>query len=487
MKKPISIILAFILLLSAAAVPVYADNDVQRIWGQLTTIGKHKYVISDENGAELITAEAAADGLTLSLGAYAWFTVETQTDEYGDYLCITNYETIPEYGYKIGYLSRVYKQWDDNGENVYIELCAEEKENMRVYTVQINGKRYRDDDIITALTPQVGNFMAYKLDEYGDINDILSVDIKTPHEKYKLNSDTKFFIKTGGCYQIGSLPDGYNYSYEVLSYDKNYNARAVKVTDLYKTGVAFYSHSLNRTEYDIALVNADGEKKLFDLSENCIISDTVTAENFDGIIEYKINTENEITEITALTGSDFNGYTVKDGKIGENTVADTVIFEVIDNAGRGHAHEWIYTKFNASDKLQYSGKAFTSSGGKRILWITGNGLEDGKPAVDFWAKANVYDSYIGFRVGATYEKNGYTGSGTISLAVYCKGRLCDIYTYSLADEESVYDETYDELGSVIEKRVYYDESTDINDYTVTGFVWYDDLSPICPAVPVEVN
>lgn len=477
MKKLTSIILTLTLLLSVIVAPVYADDNVQTVWGQITGWDREHYTITSENN-QTIEALAGSDNLGILVGMQALFTIETRSD--GEKY-ITGYETIPEYGYEIGYLARVYKQWDGS---VYIELYTDKKENMCMYTVRINGGRYSDDELITQLTPQVGNFIAYKLDEDGDIRYIDFIDIKTPQEKYKLNSDTKFFIKTDSYYQISNLPDGYNYSYEVLSYDENYNARAVKVTELYKNDIAFYSHTLRRTKYDIALINTDGTRKTFDCSENCIISDTVTAENFDGIVEYKINAEDEITEITALAGSDFDGYTVKDGKIGENTIEDTAIFDVIDNGREEHIHNWTYSKFSASDKLQYSGKAFTSSYGKRILWITGSELAKGNPTVNFYAKTSGNGSYSKFRIGATYEKNGYTGNGTIYLAVYYKGSLYSIYTYSLADKESVYDEIYDELGSVIEKEVYYDEN--INDYTVKGFVWYDNLSPMYPDKPVEV-
>lgn len=482
MKKLTSIILTLTLLLSVIVVPVYADDNVQTVWGQITGWAKDtlgiKYTISTETEPNI---EAyAADGVSITLHAYAFYHIETRSD--GEKY-ITGYETIPEYGYEIGYLARVYKQRDGS---VYIELYTDKKENMLMYTVRINGGRYRDDELITQLTPQVGNFIAYKLDEDGDIKYIDFIDIKTPQEKYKLNSDTKFFIKTGSYYQISNLPDGYNYSYEVLSYDENYNARAVKVTELYKNDIAFYSHTLRRTKSDIALVNTDGTWKIFDFSEDCIISDTVTAENFDGVVEYKINAEDEIMEITALAGSDFDGYTVKDGKIGENTIEDTAIFDVIDNGREEHIHKWTFSKFSASDKLQYSGKAFTSSSGKRILWITGSGLAEGNPVVNFWAKAFMNGENSRFRVGATYKKQGYAGSGTIYLAVYHKGSLYSIYTYKLTNKESAYDED-GELKSVIWETVLEGEIANIKDYTVKGFVWYDNLSPMYPAVPVNVE
>ena len=113
---------------------------------------------------------------------------------------------------------------------------------MRMYPVRINNSTYRNNaGIISALKPQVGKFIGYRLDEDGDIRRIVFIDTKTPKDKYKVKADTKYFIKNGTYYQISDLPSGYTYSYEVLSYDKEYNALSVVVTDMYKYGMEFFT------------------------------------------------------------------------------------------------------------------------------------------------------------------------------------------------------------------------------------------------------
>lgn len=469
MKQLTSMMLMFTLMLSAIAVPVYADNKVQRVCGQLTAIGNHSYTITDEDGTEMI-AKAAADGIVPSLGAYAWFTLETRTDEDGDYLCITGYEILPEYGYEIGYLSKVYEQ----AGGVYIELFTDKQENMRMYTVSINDTRYRGSDMIDALKPQTGKFIGYKLDEDGDINKIVFVDTKTPTEKYKVNTDTKYFIKNGAYYQIGNLPDGYTYSYEVLSYDKEYNARFVVVTDMYQCGMELY---LGKNDV-CDTRDENGNINHWEYSDNRL---------FDGIpvnsmIEFTYNETDGIKSVKALEGIDFQDYTYDKGTntFGDYRLDSISLLTVEFDERTGNIKT--YEPMMPNDNLQYCGKIFTSSYGKNVFWITGNAPIAGSPNIAFWAHDNSSDNT--FRVGATYEKNGYTGSGTIYLAVYYQGRLYRIYTYSLADKGSSYDEDGELTSVICDKRIPYEEGTNSRDYTVTGFVLYDNLAPMYPAAPV---
>ena len=473
MKKLISILLTFVLLLSVIIVPVYADNNVQKIFGQLTSIGSHSYTISDENGTALITAEAVADGITLSLEEYAWFTVETLTDEYGDYLCITDYEIIPEYGYEIAYLSRVYEQLDGV---LYIELFTDKQDNMRMYPVRINNSTYRNNaDIISALKPQVGKFIGYRLDEDGDIRRIVFIDTKTPKEKYKVNADTKYFIKNGTYYQISDLPNGHTYSYEVLSYDKEYNALSVVVTDMYKYGMEFF------TAYNDDYCYTRDEKgniKRWECSDSSLFDD-ISAKS---MVEFTYNENDGIKSAKVVESTDFQGYTYdKDNNtFGGYSLDNTSLLTVEFNEMTGNVKT--YEPITPNENLQYSGKIYTSSFGKNVLWITDSAPIAGNPVIDFFAQDNRDGT---FKVGATYEKNGYTGSGTMYLAVYYQGRLYRLYTYNLADEGSAYDEEWDELDPVIfDRRIPYKDGTDKYDYTVSGFVWNDNLSPMYPAVPV---
>ena len=127
-KKLTSTILTLTLLLSVIVVPAYADNDVQTVFGETTGMFNDsygsKYIISTEAGSDI---EAyAGDGVSLSLGLCALFTIETRTD--GEKY-ITNYEIIPEYGYEIGYLAGVSK--DSFFDVVYkIRIFTDKKEDM---------------------------------------------------------------------------------------------------------------------------------------------------------------------------------------------------------------------------------------------------------------------------------------------------------------------------------------------------------------------
>lgn len=472
MKKLISILLTFVLLLSVIIVPVYADNNVQKIFGQLTSIGSHSYTIADENGAELITAEAVADGITLQFGVYAWFTIETLTDEEGEYQCIMGYEIIPEYGYEIAYLSKVYEQLD----GVYIELFTDKQDNMRMYPVWINDTRYKSNaDIISALKPQVGKFIGYKIDEDGDISRIVFIDTKTPKEKYKVNADTKYFIKNGTYYQISDLPSGYTYSYEVLNYDKEYNALSVVVTDMYKYGMEFF------TAYNDDYCYTRDEKgniKRWECSDSSLFDNIPP----NSMIEFTYNENDGIKSAKVVESTDFQGYTYdKDNNtFGGYSLDNTSLLTVKFNEMTGNVKT--YEPITPNENLQYSGKIYTSSFGKNVLWITDSAPIAGKPTIEFWAQDNRDDT---FRVSATYDKNGYTGGGMIYLAVYYQGRLYRIYTYNLADEGSAYDEEWDEFDPVIfDREIPYIDGTDKYDYTITGFVWNDNLSPMYPAVPV---
>ncbi len=471
MKKLISVLLTFVLLLSVITIPVYADNNVQKIFGQLTSIGSNSYTVADENGVVLITAEAVAGGITLSLGEYAWFTVETLTAEEGEYQCITGYEIIPEYGYEIAYLSKVYEQLDD----AHIELFTDKQTNMNMYSVWINDTRYRDNaDIISALKPQVGKFIGYKLDEEGDISKIVFIDTKTPKEKYKVNADTKYFIKNGTYYQISDLPSGYTYSYEVLSYDKEYNALSVVVTDMYKYGMEFFTAYNNDYCHTI---DENGKTTYRECSDSSLFNSISP----NSMIEFTYNENEGIKSAKVVESTDFQGYTYdKDNNtFGGYSLDNISLLTVEFNERTGDVKT--YEPMTPNENLQYSGKIYTSSFGKNVLWITDSTPIAGNPVIDFFAQDNRDGT---FKVSATYDKNGYTGSGMIYLAVYYQGRLYRIYTYSLADKGSSYDEQ-NELDPVIfDRAIPYKKDTAARDYTVTGFVWNDNLSPMYPADPV---
>lgn len=345
-----------------------------------------------------------------------------------------------------------------------------------MYPVRINNSTYRNNaDIISALKPQVGKFIGYRLDEDGDIRRIVFIDTKTPKEKYKVNADTKYFIKNGTYYQISDLPSGYTYSYEVLSYDKEYNALFVVVTDMYKYGMEFFTAY---NDYCCYTRDENGKTNCWDCDDRSLFNGISP----NSMIEFTYNENDGIKSAKVVESTDFIGYTYdKDNNtFGDYSLDNISLLRVEFNEMTGNVKT--YEPMTPNENLQYSGKIYTSSFGKNVLWITDSAPIAGNPVIDFFAQDNRDGT---FRVGATYEKNGYTGGGMIYLAVYYQGRLYRIYTYSLADEGSAYNEDWEEFDPVIfDRRIPYKEDTAARDYTVTGFVWNDNLSPMYPADPV---
>ena len=150
MKKLISVLLTFVLLLSVIIVPVYADNNVQKIYGQLTARNEDGYIITDEGGKNY-TNLSVADGVTLQFGVYAWFTIETLTDEEGDYQCITGYEIIPEAGEEVGYLCSA------SSYSERISIYTDKLNEFYLYSqVTVNGESMKKSDALTKLQNQKG-------------------------------------------------------------------------------------------------------------------------------------------------------------------------------------------------------------------------------------------------------------------------------------------------------------------------------------------
>lgn len=77
------------------------------------------------------------------------------------------------------------------------------------------------------------------------------------------------------------------------------------------------------------------------------------------------------------------------------------------------------------------------------------------------------------------DKNGFDGNGTIFLAVYRGTALDCVFTYKLQDGE--------QSGSEICQDVYYKPGTDWKNYSVVGYVWYDDMKPIYPSCPIDID
>lgn len=322
-------------------------------------------------------------------------------------------------------------------------------------------KQYRISVLITQWT--ISDFKPGKTFIWTENTDIL----------YIKNEDGTFVNKFTG------FNESYIYTFDVASYDKDKNARLVIINDMFVNGMGRYTGNIGITEdgeEGTVIIDCNGISKALKVYDTSLL-DSITKDN---IVEYKYNDFDGITKITSIDSSDFTGYIYdKDNNtFGGYSLDDISLFKV--EFGGRYNSIITYELLAISDKLQYSGTIYTSSFGKSILWVTGSKALSGNPIIDFWAQDS--DSYL--KVGATYDKNGYTGDGKIYLAVYKQRKLHKVYSYSLADDGSTYNEKYDEMTNVIYDMIYYSENDDPLDYTVKGFVWYDNFRPMYPAVPV---
>ena len=487
MKKIISILLTFVLLLSVIIVPVYAENDVQKIYGRLYSISSDssKYTIQDETG-KFIEA-SATEGLELSFSiGYALFTIETLTDEGGEYQCITGYEIIPEVGEEVGYYCYASTYWNNYSLHIYTN------EMIEAYTAsytKINGTTLTHDNASELLKNRQGA-VSFKVNEDNRVEEMTFItepkmsikDQKYSTEKqtfdgleYPITENTNILYMIKNENKFTEFDSEYTYSFDVVSYDKNKNARLIIITDMYKSGMEFFTaynddYCYTRDEKgNINRRDCDDRSLLDNISPN-------------SMIEFTYNENNVIKSAKVVKSTDFKGYTYdKDNNtFGGYSLDNISLLTVEFNERTGNVKT--YEPITPNENLQYSGQMYTSSFGKNVLWITDSAPIAGKPTIKFWAQDNRDDT---FRVSATYDKNGYTGGGMIYLAVYYQGRLYRIYTYNLEDEGSAYIKEWDELDPVIfERAIPYIDGTDKYDYTITGFVWNDNLSPMYPAVPV---
>ncbi|GEM_PF-4764153 len=485
MKKLISIIVTFALLISVMAVPVYAENNVQTIYGYLKNMSENsfgkEYTI-EVDGTNEIKAYAD-DGIVLSLGMYAVFTVETLTDGDRTYNRITGFEIIPESEKEVGYLCGISYDL----EKVYIYTDALDGLLMG-NRVNVNGQKKLDSG---AALSAIGNYkgaVSYEVKEdcITSITFIQEAKQSITNQKYDaekqtfdglnypITENTKILYMQGEANMFTGFNPEFTYSFDVMSYDKDKNARLIIVKDICAHGMGLYKAGYG---YECTITDKNGVNKLWEVSDRDVLSGIAAG----SMIEFTYDGEDIIQSVTALNGEPFSEYTYDkaNNKFGEYSLDNASLFDVEVIEGKTITK---YEPLVLNDKLQYSGTIYTSSYGGSILWVMESKAAKGNPIVNFWARDR--SSYL--NAGATYEKNGYTGNGRIYLAVYAQGKLCGVYSYDLADKGSELDEN-NELGDIIFGRIYYGENDTSDDYTVKGFVWYDNLVPMYPQEDVQIK
>lgn len=487
MKKIMSFLITLTLLLSAITVPVRAEAETQRIyariWGRSDVREECPWNLVDEDG--YIYYAALPDDSEIQFAREAWFTYEKRKGKNGDYLYVTGIEEIPEVGFEVGYLYSV------NSTTQTVKIYSNEWHEYEIdyrnrYTV--NGLDILGEDNFINEIKDYKGAVYFKL-SHGRLREINFIE--TPkqsivNQRYNAETNTFDGLKypitenTNICYDegitFGGFLPGYVYSFDVISYDKYKNARFVIVHDEFATGMGLCISTPDADSRTIITQSEDGRKRLWYPDS----SDILHGINVNTMIEFKYVDESfggSMLSATPLEGKDFTGYTYnkENNTFGGYSLKDVSVLDVEIDAETGDITK--YEPLVPSDKLQYDGKVFTSSYGQSVLWITGSKPADGNPVVEFWSNP----SESGCKIGAIYHKNGYTGNGTIYLAVYCKGNLRDVYSYNLSENDSQYSDYHEEYDPVIFKKFTYDENTDESDYAVKGFVWYNDLTPIYPA------
>lgn len=471
------------------------NAEAQRIWGECIASNQNGFVLTTEGG-DITATDGTGKGYGL-LGIKGWYTIENGV--------ITAFEEIPEYGLEIGYLSDV--STGIMGDSVLVDIYTNEKLSLALANrIEINGISYRLRDSaqeVAELLKSNTGFISYQTETFFDeetsevisveINKIAFVESKSrEYDKqksdfsdltYKITDNTQFYFSAddGAYYQIAELPteENYYYSFDVISYDKDYNARTVVVNEMYERDVNFYAHTMGYymypSGYALKTVDKNGMQADLFLEEEYSYSGIMDNLNsFDGIIEYKKDQAGFVMEIIPLTvAATFENAAVVDGKLGDYTITDIIAFEAI-----AEGRQWNYKKADLSDKYLYSGYVYKTSENKTALWIYSKAVAGGTPIVDFSAR----DRGDSLRVSADIDLNGYTGGGFVYVAIYKANRLVEVFNFDLTDNDGIIGD-----DAEINGKIYYGENETGSDFTVKGFVWNEIFSPLADVDDIVIK
>ena len=183
----------------------------------------------------------------------------------------------------------------------------------------------------------------------------------------------------------------------------------------------------------------------------------------------------EASEVTNYTELNNCTYNKENGLFGEYSVSDISFLEFKYNNREAIVGS---SKCFLSTRYVYDGRLYNFSNGEKAIYITSKTPSDGNPIVDFSARYDNESQRISF--SADLDKNGYTGDGTVYMAIYNKkGNLVTVRSFDLNEdggEDIIYDKLYD-------INTYEDALT----YTIRGFVWESNLEPMYPCVDVTIR
>ena len=473
-------------MLALSAVTVRAQSVT--VFGEITELTEVRdawiATIESDDGS---TVDAMLPDYTdWRIGEGGWFTVEMAPSELSaKYNYVTSFTELPEYGLEVGYMYGVGMTSSTFDSSMEFDIDGVIKKAIKEIT--IDNKKYTcGSEAVRVLRNNLG-CIKYKVDSEGYIKTIehiskpkLSVSNAVYNNgfeglKYKITDSTVAAYPTSSDKNgFTEFKNGARFDFDVMSYDKDGNARLIVIKDVNKPmmGVILSDKSAN---YWI-VQGTDGVRYEHVFSAQ---TESVSTENNISVVQFDYNYIDDWSRNgIILNGTDFENAVYNPT---ENTFnsepADEMTFMNITNEKneKGSPECEIITP---DKNMLYSGTVYTSSYGQKIVRITKSVSKSGLPTVKFDAYESKDDSSK-FHLTADYSKNGFDGNGTIFLAVYRGTALDCVFTYKLQDGE--------QSGSEICQDVYYKPGTDWRNYSVVGYVWYDDMTPVYPSCPIDID
>ena len=472
------------LALSAVTVRAQSVTVLGEITGETVVRGSLIITIESDDGS---TVDAmVAGGIDCAVGYAGWFTVEMAPSELSaKYNYVTAFTELPEYGWEVGYMYNAWENISVFESNIEFNIDGVIKKAIKEIT--IDNKKYTcGSEAVRVLRNNLG-CIKYKVDSEGYIKTIehiskpkLSVSNAVYNNgfeglKYKITDSTVAAYPTSSDKNgFTEFKNGARFDFDVMSYDKDGNARLIVIKDVNKPMMGVIVSAKSAKHWIV--LGTDGVEYGYVFGEQL---DPLLWEKSIFVVQFDYDYMfDEGNNGIILNGTDFENAVYNPT---ENTFnsepADEMTFMNITNEKneKGSPECEIITP---DKNMLYSGTVYTSSYGQKIVRITKSVSKSGLPTVKFDAYESKDDSSK-FHLTADYSKNGFDGNGTIFLAVYRGTALDCVFTYKLQDGE--------QSGSEICQDVYYKPGTDWKNYSVVGYVWYDDMKPIYPSCPIDID
>ena len=474
MKKLTALIVTVIFVLSFAVMSVNAE--AEKVYGFVSWFNSVEKVcgIETENGN---TIEVSYGENEPKLGVKGFYTIEDGT--------IIDFEELPEANSEVGYF--LGSETTILGETTLYIYTTELKKFSCSSEVSINGERVDSNSVAST----IGNYkgvVSFNInnDQINELNFVeqskqsvsqvkLNANGTFDGLRYNITENTTILQMESNSNVFECFKPGYTYSFDVMSYDKDYNARLVVINDAYFIGNGLYTGYATTVDGLFASVcNIDGTVQQIETDDRDILSNIQVGT----VIEYRcdgLGIMTEASEVTNYTELNNCTYNKENGLFGEYSLSDISFLEFKYNNREAIVGS---SKCFLSTRYVYDGRLYNFSNGEKAIYITSKTPSDGNPIVDFSARYDNESQRISF--SADLDKNGYTGDGTVYMAIYNKkGNLVTVRSFDLNEdggEDIIYDELYD-------INTYEDALT----YTIRGFVWESNLEPMYPCVDVTIR